>query len=147
MDRADIIEQFIANFDVVRRKMLAEQRINHKHDISPGQIHLLFLLRHEQPLTLSQLAARLSLTGGAVTQLVDPLVEKGILARKSSEKDRRIININLTAKGAEKLDKMKRGHQLEFVKALDCLTDKELTTLLKLQKKLLDSKLKQMNKK
>ena len=56
-------------------------------------------------LMLKTLAEKVKLTSGAVSIIVDSLVRQGLLERRHSEKDRRAVNIYLSAKGEEKIER------------------------------------------
>ncbi len=55
-----------------------------------------------QPLTLSELAARLSCVRSNITQLVDRLEADGLVRRVDDAADRRSVRAELTVLGAEK---------------------------------------------
>jgi DNA-binding MarR family transcriptional regulator len=64
----------------------------------------------ERRLTMSQLAAQVSLTTGGVTRLVDRIAEAGYVERQSCPSDRRSIYVALTAAGTEKLQEATAAH-------------------------------------
>ncbi len=51
--------------------------------------------------TVGELGARLYLDSGTLTPLLKKLEQKGSISRERSEKDERIVNITLTAKGLD----------------------------------------------
>lgn len=55
-------------------------------------------LSDQRGIPLSELAAKLHVTSGNITQIVDVLVRDGLVKRVASEKDRRVIEAHLTAK-------------------------------------------------
>jgi DNA-binding MarR family transcriptional regulator len=57
------------------------------------------MLYDEKPVSPSALAKTMGLTRGAITKLADRLIAKGLVARKSDQKDRRAQTLRLTAKG------------------------------------------------
>jgi DNA-binding MarR family transcriptional regulator len=64
----------------------------------------------ERRLTMSQVAAQVSLTTGGVTRLVDRIAEAGYVERQSCPSDRRSIYVALTAAGTEKLQEATAAH-------------------------------------
>ncbi len=54
---------------------------------------------YKEPASPSALAKTMGLTRGAITKLADRLIAKGLVARKSDQKDRRAQTLRLTAKG------------------------------------------------
>jgi DNA-binding MarR family transcriptional regulator len=82
-----------------------------------------------EPLTLSQLAARLSCVRSNMTQLVDRLESDGLVRRLDDPEDRRSVRAELTALGKEKQragEKAIKRVQTEFASSL---TTRERTAL------------------
>jgi DNA-binding MarR family transcriptional regulator len=61
-------------------------------------------------LTMSNLAAQVSLTTGGMTRLVDRLVEAGLVERQNCSSDRRSVHVALTDAGTRKLETATRAH-------------------------------------
>lgn len=64
----------------------------------------------ERRLTMSQLAAQVSLTTGGVTRLVDRIAEAGYVERQNCPSDRRSIYVALTEAGTHKLEEATTTH-------------------------------------
>jgi DNA-binding MarR family transcriptional regulator len=62
-------------------------------------------------LTITELAARLSVTGGSITSVVSGLEGKGLVVRAGDPRDRRICTVRLTASGHFRFSKMARAYQ------------------------------------
>lgn len=74
-----------------------------------------------EPLTLSQLAARLSCVRSNMTQLIDRLEADGLVNRLADPADRRSVKAELTEKGREKQrvgDRAVKRIQAEFAASL-----------------------------
>src|SRR5262245_10502134 len=69
-------------------------------ELSPAQCHVLHLLDPDRPVPMGKLAETLSCDASNVTGLVDRLESRGLLRRRSSDADRRIKVLVLTATGA-----------------------------------------------
>lgn len=65
------------------------------------QATLLRMMQLDKPVPMSALATALACHASNVTGLVDRLEEAGLVARRPSDEDRRVKNIELTPKGAE----------------------------------------------
>ncbi len=79
------------------------------------------LARAGEPLTLSQLAARLSCVRSNMTQLVDRLEADGLVRRLDDPADRRSVKAELTEAGKERQqagDKAMKRVQTEFAASL-----------------------------
>jgi DNA-binding MarR family transcriptional regulator len=69
------------------------------HALTPPQIHALLWVGHDGPLTLGELARRVSVTEKTITGIVDRLERDGHLARVRDEGDRRVIRVTHTPSG------------------------------------------------
>lgn len=78
-----------------------EQEIVRDSGLTPGQMHAIEILGHEQPLRMKELAEKLGVTTGTLTVGVDRLEQKGLIARRPHETDRRSYRVVLTAAGHE----------------------------------------------
>lgn len=79
------------------------------------------LAQSDEPLTLSQLAARLSCVRSNMTQLVDRLEADGLVRRLDDPADRRSVRAELTALGRERQhagEKSMKRVQAEFAAGL-----------------------------
>jgi DNA-binding MarR family transcriptional regulator len=99
-------------------------------DINPSQCLTLWFLRYfDTPLTASRIAALLALETHSVTSLLDGLQKRGLIKRRRSKTDRRVIEVIITDEGKLILTKV-RGPYLEFVNGMfkGQLSDAELNT-------------------
>ena len=112
-------------FSVLHAAHLIEDRI----EDALGKVGLSFakqgalseLASAGEPLTLSQLAARLSCVRSNMTQLVDRLESDGLVKRLDDPDDRRSVRAELTALGREKQragEKAVKRVQAEFAASL-----------------------------
>lgn len=70
----------------------------------PGsQSKIVYLLKQHGSLKMSEIAHMLKLTAGAVTTASGHLIDHGYVERVTSAKDRRVIELRLTASGVETL--------------------------------------------
>jgi MarR family 2-MHQ and catechol resistance regulon transcriptional repressor len=67
---------------------------------------------------------------------VDRLVKKGLVARKERTNDRRVRQVELTAKGRALITRGFREHAAAMEDAVNALSERERLTLLRLLKKL-----------
>ena len=78
-----------------------------KHQLTLGQFDILATLRRKGPrggLTPSQLLESVLLSSGGMTARLDKLEEAGLIARTPDADDRRMVVIELTAKGKRVID-------------------------------------------
>jgi MarR family 2-MHQ and catechol resistance regulon transcriptional repressor len=76
------------------------------------------------------------LTPGSISVAVDRLVKKGLVARKERTNDRRVRQVELTAKGRALITRGFREHAAAMEDAVNALSKRERLTLLRLLKKL-----------
>jgi len=99
-----------------------------KFDITVEQFHVLRYVRRGKE-SMSELATAKNISRPAISQAVDVLVNKGLLSRVQSTKDRRYVDLALTDAGNNLLDtvfKETRGWMKERMQAL---TANELETI------------------
>jgi len=106
--------------------------------LSPPHMHLLFTIagRKDEGISVKELAERSSVTSGAVTQFVDTLVERGLVAREGDPDDRRIVRLKLTELAKHQFEKFRKEHLKSMFKIFDALNDDEIKQLIKLFTKL-----------
>lgn len=88
-------------------------------------------LEKEQKNTMSQIAARLSISVGALTTAVNVLVNKGYLERRGDPNDRRVVQIFLTKHGLAAEWAHRRFHD-EMIESIGkVLNNEQLDTLIR----------------
>jgi DNA-binding MarR family transcriptional regulator len=98
------------------------------------QVTALKLLAELDVLSLSDLSARMSAKNSTVTGLVDRMVRDGLVERRRSEGDRRVVLIGLTARGRALSGQIPITSMEIFSRALRSLSARdraELTEILK----------------
>ena len=138
MKREQLIEAIFATMQKLHRTSTTRLHSQMgEHDISLTQLELLFVVRQEQPISVKDLAAKMRLTPGAITQLLEGLVTRNYIGREVAEYDRRVTNVSLTPSGAEKLRALKERHKATLRQVMETLDDEELAVMLRVQKKML----------
>jgi DNA-binding MarR family transcriptional regulator len=85
-------------------------RDTHRHgELSFAQYHLVCGLAEHDERSAGELALAADLSPATVTQMLDGLAEMGLVERTRSERDRRVVNCSLTARGRELLTE-RRAH-------------------------------------
>jgi DNA-binding MarR family transcriptional regulator len=138
MKRQELISTIFDTMDTSKRSMHAYmQSAFSAYDITPSELQLLFTIYHGQPITAKELASRLHLTAGAVSQVIEALATRKLIQRETDPTDRRRQVLRLSAKGdglVQKLDKHRRDVMHRVIKDL---SDDELATWLKIQQKIM----------
>ncbi len=76
--------------------------------MTAAQHVIISTLAHEDGLSLSQVGKRAYLDKPAITGLADRLEKDGLVERRRSTNDRRVVQLHLTAKGRNLLQEMDR---------------------------------------
>jgi DNA-binding MarR family transcriptional regulator len=137
--RRAVIAEFHENMATLQRQLIMRFENSPKKKLLPtrAQMGVLFLVSRVGTTGIKNIAERLCMTSSAATQLVDGLVDDGLLTRREGGEDRRKTEVSLTSKGKKKVDScMKMRHKL-LEKLLEPLTDAELRAFKNLQQKML----------
>lgn len=101
--------------------------------LTPSSLDTLFLIAHgTQPMTASAIADALTLTRGAVTQIVDALVDEGLVVRSPHPSDARSRILNLTDEAADRVRRFESQLAAALAPGFDALDDVELAQLAQL---------------
>ncbi len=112
------------------------------HRISQGRFSvLLLLLRKEagcpEPSTPAELADLCGVTRATMTGLIDTLERDGLVTREPDPRDRRMMAVQLTQRGRERLQEVLPGHFRRMALLMAGLTEDERKILVKLLLKIL----------
>src|SRR5229473_3699345 len=105
-------------------------------DLGDSDFRVLEALLHKGPLPVNTIGPKVWLTPGSISVAVDRLVNKGLVSRKDQAGDRRVRQVELTAKGRALITGGFREHAAAMENAVSVLSKKERLTLLRLLKKL-----------
>lgn len=129
-EKAIINLVFTTNWFNLKNTQLLKQ-----YDISMQQFNVLRILRgqHSKPATINLITERMLDKMSNASRLVDKLVSKELVERKECPKDRRAVDILITAKGLEvlsKLDVLIKGFNNELSQKLSEEEAEKLNNLL-----------------
>jgi len=94
--------------------------------LAEGPSFLLHTLWMNGPSKISDIAQKLGITNGAITQMADKLLDIGLITRERSEEDRRVVWLSLTPKGKDMAFEI-QNNRFAFVRSrLDQLSEKDL---------------------
>lgn len=105
-------------------------------ELGDSDFRVLEALLHKGPLPVNTVGAKVWLTPGSISVAVDRLVRKGLVSRKDHPSDRRVRQVELTAKGRALITRGFREHAAAMETVIRILSKKERLTLLRLLKKL-----------
>ncbi len=91
-------------------------------DLTVSQCHSLEYLQTSGTLTMGQLAGKLYLDVSTMTRVIDNLVAKGLVNRASDPQDRRVIRVELTAEGVDRVVQVQGKLIAEYQAVLEKIT-------------------------
>lgn len=125
--------------DAMSRLLIDEY---HRHlaelDLTFLQAQALRILRRGAS-TPGSLAAELRVTAPAITQLIDRLARKNLVARRAAEGDRRAIVVALSPKGKRLVDAFRRRRGAVFTRALERMNEAERRDVMGVLERLIES--------
>src|SRR5213595_3995174 len=105
-------------------------------ELGDSDFRVLEVLLHKGPLPVNTIGPKVWLTPGSISVAVDRLVKKGLVSRKDDPDDRRVRQVELTAKGRALITRGFREHAAVMENSMRVLSKKERLTLQQLLKKL-----------
>ncbi|MEZ4597323.1 MAG: MarR family transcriptional regulator [Chloroflexota bacterium] len=90
--------------------------------LSKLNLHVLMLLGHEGPVTMTRLATLVDVSLSNMTGIVDRLEQHGLVERVRDDRDRRLVLVRATPAGAsrcEEADGLRTEHLRRLIGALD----------------------------
>jgi len=109
----------LAGFRSVLRRFLAfSEAATREAGVTPGQYQALLVVKIHPTgaIMIRELADQMLLQHHGAVQLVDRLVRMGLVARRQSTTDRRIVLVALTGKGSKLLERLASAHIKELLK-------------------------------
>ena len=105
-------------------------------ELGDSDFRVLEALLHKGPLPVNTLGPKVWLTPGSISVAVDRLVKRGLVSRKDHPGDRRVRQVELTAKGRALIIRGFHEHAAAMEEVFSVLSKNERLTLLRLLKKL-----------
>ncbi len=107
-------------------------------DISTNDMHIIDAIGLDKKNNMSAIAKKLNITVGSLTTSMNSLVNKKYVVRHRSEKDRRVVYIQLTEKGKDAYAHHEKFHQKMSAAAVESLGEEETKVLIKALQNLSD---------
>jgi len=128
--RADSLERIIERIGVLTREFAASGTYPFKgRRLGRAPMDLLFALSRADGLSVAQLAERLTVTSGAVSQTIDTLRSAGLVTNDVNPTDRRARVIRLTAEARTEVSAFERAYFDAIAPRFDPLTTEQVIEL------------------
>jgi len=122
---AELAPKIMNVFHDLGRQHPADERL------SMRQFQALIILNANEKLTLTQLCDKLSLARSTGTELVNRMIDLGLLQKQSEKKDQRSVTLTVSAKGADLLSQRQQMLTEMFMKFLSPFTASDRQTFVR----------------
>ncbi|WP_338781350.1 MarR family transcriptional regulator [Metabacillus sp. FJAT-52054] len=133
-------EQSLKLFVVLSRAYRAINDRMNKHitsfGLNPTEFGVLELLYHKGDQPLQQIGGKILLASGSITYVVDKLEQKGFLARKACDKDRRVTYAHITDEGKALIEDIFPSHQQKIDDIIGILSEEEKAQAIEMMKRI-----------
>jgi DNA-binding MarR family transcriptional regulator len=104
--------------------------------VTAAGLHLMKMITLLEQPTAKELAKHTLVSDAATSQLLVPLMQEGFVTRERSERDRRVFNLVLTAKGRRVIDENRLLRRQILARHFSCLDTQERREFLRLVRKI-----------
>jgi len=129
----------VGYLETLFRRLMLNRRLAEEEpsiEISREEIRAMVMLDSGEPMMMSSLAESLGVPLSTATHTVDRLVAKGLVERRRSEQDRRVVEVQMSAYG-RKLQESFHGRQRLVARSwLEPLSEEEREQFLELMAKI-----------
>ncbi len=127
-EQSDAAEQVARSF---KRAMAAVRRLRGRETHRPGELtdaqySLLFCLRDESRMSVRDLAYAADLSPASVTEMLDGLAGAGLVERRRSDRDRRVVLTRLTEDGRGLVEERRARFEPRFRAAIEGFSEHDL---------------------
>ena len=102
----------------------------HEGALSLVHLNVLMILRSRGPVTMTHLAELLDVSVASATGIIDRMEKKGVVERRRSELDRRVVEVYVTDGGQQVFSAMEAERRIRLTRLLGSIADADLAALL-----------------
>src|SRR3954453_15425713 len=125
-DGAEAVRLAFVELMGAERRLRARDQKCARGDLTQGQIRALFTIDVKGEATAGELAKAAALSPGSVSPMLDVLERDGIVERRRSDHDRRVVVVTLTESGRSLLDEKRERWRARGREALAGVSDEHL---------------------
>ncbi len=115
---------------IIRATQMSSKELARVAGLTTSQLVVLDLLKSHAAMTPGQIARAMNLTQATVTVLLDRLQARGLIERQRGNRDRRTVQVQLTASGEQRLEHAPQSLQQRFLEGFSRLQAWEKTYIL-----------------
>ncbi len=137
-NRKKLLSEIMTNLNAMKNKIHGKiMHQGHSYNITHAQWFALVIIKAKKDMGVKEISKMLGTTSSATTQLVDGLVDSGLVQRSINREDRRFFNLELSTKGQKIIKEMETTYAKFIEMLFGSLSDKELHAYNELHKKIL----------
>lgn len=123
---SEFADKVIEVMPVIMKEFLKQQTADfYKTKITLPQFAVIEALRMRGECKMTELARLINVTTAATTGIIDRLVKAGYVVRESDPKDRRVVDVKVTAKGIKIVDRAKEDRRQMIMKIFGVVSRSE----------------------
>lgn len=111
---------------IVKALQTYSQDVRSTYGVTGPQLWALKTLQHDGAMTIGHLAAALAVHQSSISILLDRLEKRGLVRRVRGRPDRRVVQVELTTRGATMASDAPEAAQGRLLHALDAMSAQEL---------------------
>ncbi|MDQ3950262.1 MAG: MarR family transcriptional regulator [Gemmatimonadota bacterium] len=136
LDRAATLQLVIALGRAVKALEKGVRPHLAKHELAMTEFAVLEVLYHKGPLPLSEIRDRILVTGASTTYVVNKLEQRGLMRRRGSGEDKRVVFGEITPAGRKLIGNIFPAHVEQLRQLMAGLSPSEKRTATQLLRKL-----------
>jgi DNA-binding MarR family transcriptional regulator len=130
--REELVGDVLDELTSIRaRDWMGAMRKWHEGSLSMVHLQVVMLLRSSGPLPMSRLAELLDVSVASATGIIDRMEKRGVVERRHSDSDRRVVEVHLTTAGTGIFSVMDTERRRHLRQMLEHITDDDLAALLR----------------
>lgn len=134
----DEVEEAIRIFPRIIGFILQDDQYRCKDfELTISQFRFLRILHEQGPSSMSKLSEALRITPPSATVTADDLVNENLVSRKEDTKDRRMVQVSLTGKGANLMELFHQAKKKKWFSIMQSLNNSDRIRLLTTLRRLL----------
>jgi DNA-binding MarR family transcriptional regulator len=115
---------------IAKNNQVYEEACVNYFGVTSSQGGTILNLPQENTLKMNQLSKIVGVDNSTMTRMINQLVEKGLVERQASEKDRRLVQVGLTAAGKKLRQELAGALEQFYQDSLDKIPEKERTNII-----------------
>lgn len=139
------MDEFVNTNHQIKNLVEKKECINYDTKVVPKlQFFALKYIAKNPRTTVGQLAKELTMSSGAIAQLIERLVDKQWIIKEVDNEDKRIYHLSLSSLGEEEILKMRAIFRKRVLSIISLIPEEDLKQILDIERRLLE-KLKKEN--